>query len=120
MKLYFSNLEFLWDQGSFGPALQRRRRLLTLAAYALLCLGLFARQITGFPTVSIRFENISLSVLGASFLIGLALFPPIMRHLNQRRRKPTWEHALSAFSIGFFVDLSNSRLFMPLYQKLFG
>jgi hypothetical protein len=117
---YITNLEYLWDQRSFGPDLQRRRKLLTLSSYALLCFGLFSRQITDFPTVNLRVQNITWPVLIASLLIGLAIFPPVMRYLNKQRRKPSWEHTLTAFSAGFFVDLSNAKLFLPLYQKVFG
>jgi hypothetical protein len=115
---YFTNLDFLWDQYTYGPSAQTKRRILTALSYVLLSLGLFTRQITNFPEVEMRSEKIHWSVLIASFLIGLALFPPIMRRLNRSRRKPSWEHALTAFSIGFFVDLSSDKLVLPLWNSI--
>lgn len=115
---YLTNLEFLPSEHTFGPDLKRRRSLLTLGSYLLLSLGLFSRQITAFPIVEIRWENLRWSVLVASFLIGLALFPPIMRSLNKRRKKPGIEHAITAFGIGFFVDLANGTLILPLWKAI--
>jgi hypothetical protein len=115
---YFSNLEYLWDEYTFGPNLQTKRNLLTVFSYLLLSLGLFSRQITGYPSVEMRPEKVKWSILIASFLIGLALFPPIMRRLNLKRRKPSWEHALVAFSIGFFIDLSSNTVIIPLWNSI--
>jgi hypothetical protein len=115
---YFTNLEFLWNEYTFGPNLARRRELLTLMSYVLLSLGLFARQITSFPHVDINFTNLRWPVLAASFIIGLALFPPIMRFVNKRRQKPGIEQAITAFGVGFFVDLANGTLFHPLWEAI--
>ena len=113
---YFGNLEFLWDEYTLGPGLQNRRHLLTALSYVLLSLGLFSRQITAFPSVDLRLERFQWSVLAASLIIGLAVFPPVMRRLNHSRRKPSVEHAIAAFSLGFFIDLSSSKVLLPIWK----
>jgi hypothetical protein len=116
---YFTNLEFLWNERTFGPSLARKRSLLTLSAYLLLSLGLFSRQITAFPIVDINPHNLRWSVLFASFIIGLALFPPVIRYINKKREKPGVEHAIAAFGLGFFVDLANGTLIVPAWNAIF-
>lgn len=105
---YFTNLEFLPAQSLDEVELGRsnRRQRWTAATYALFCLGIFSRQIIAFPRVEFAMANVRWSVLAASFIIGLALFPPVMRWLNRRRTRPSIEHVLTAFSTGFFIDLA--------------
>jgi len=105
---YFTNLEFLPEESLDDVQLGRnqQRRRWTAATYVLFSLGIFSRQITAFPKVDVAVANIRWSVLAASFVIGLALFPPVMRWLNRRRKRPSFEHVLTAFSIGFFIDLA--------------
>jgi hypothetical protein len=103
---YFSNLEFLPDEVELGASTTRRRW--TIAAYVTFCLGIFARQLIPYPQVLVQSDNLRWSALAASFIIGLALFPPVMRWLNTRRRKPSGEHLVTAFSFGFFVDLASA------------
>jgi hypothetical protein len=38
--------------------------------------------------------------------MAIALFPLFTEWFNKKRRKPSWEHVLWAFSYGFFVNLS--------------
>lgn len=82
----------------------------TLVMYVLLASGIFARQITAFPMVNLNLENLQRNVLIASFIIGLALFPAVFRWISRRRRELDWMHVLTAFSIGFFVDLSSQLI----------
>jgi hypothetical protein len=103
---YFSNLEFLPDKIDLGASEIRRRW--TLVAYIAFCLGIFARQIIPYPKVIVEATNLRWECLLASFIIGLALFPPVMRWFNSRRRKPSVEHVVTAFSFGFFVDLASA------------
>jgi len=119
---YFTDLGFLWTETKYGTgpgSVQSKRTQLTIAAYVFFSLGLFGRQITAFPKVIIAFENISWSVAIASFVIGSAVFPLVMNRLNKARPRPSFEHVLTAFSMGFFVDLSNEKLLAPLLRKLF-
>jgi len=114
---YFDDLGFFGDDVQLGGSLVRRTRLWTLSCYLLLCLGIFLRQVTKFPRVDLDFANIRISVAVASLIIGLAIFPPVIRWLNRRRKHPGVEHALLPFSIGFFVDLSSATL--SNFVKLF-
>src|SRR5690349_9061775 len=107
---YFFNLDFYWDRLTLGPALQNKKLIWTATVYFLLSLGIFSRQITAFPKVDLNTHNVTRSVLIASFVIGFALLPPVMRWISKRTKKPTWEHTLAAFSIGFFIDLSTQIL----------
>lgn len=115
---YFTNFEFYWDRRTFGSSIHRKRVVWTLLVYILLSLGIFSRQITAFPKVDIDFANLRLPVLAASFLIGFALLPPVMRWISKKVKRPTWEHALAAFSIGFFIDLSNQILISKIFSSL--
>jgi hypothetical protein len=107
---YFSNLEFLpatsMDDVELGP--QGRRERWTMRAYLMFSLGIVARQLIPYPKVIVEATNLRWSVLVASLLIGLALFPPIMRWLNRKRRRPSFEHLVTAFSVGFFVNLATA------------
>jgi hypothetical protein len=113
---YFSNLEFLPDTIALGAS--RGRAAWTWGAYLLFSAGIFARQITDFPTVDLDLTHLQWSVLAASFIIGLAVFPPIMRWLNRSRRHPGWEHVITAFGVGFFLDLSNAEVLRPLLGQV--
>lgn len=115
---YFTDLNFLWDEHTFGPTLSQKRALYAAAAYVLLSLGLFARQITAFPQVDINAANIRWPVVLASFIIGLALFPPIMRFFNKKDKKPGFEHVVLAFGIGFFVDLASGKIIAPAWHSI--
>lgn len=120
---YLENLEFLPDDIELGSTIQARRRKWTLAAYLVFCCGILGRQVTRFPNVDLNLENMRTGVMAASLIIGLALFPPVMRWLNRKRRKPSWDHIVTAFSVGFFVDLSSSeviRLFTSKALRILG
>ena len=115
---YFGDLNFLWDQRTFGPTLAHKRALYALGSYLLLSLGIFARQITAFPKVDINTANIRGAVLLASFIIGLALFPPMMRFFNKKNKQPGFEHVILAFGIGFFVDLASGKVIAPAWDAI--
>jgi len=103
---FFSNLEFFPKDTRLGPRIQTKRHLWTLAAYLLLSLGIFARQIIDFPNIRFNIAQINTPVLAASFIVGLAVFPPAMRWLNSRRTTPGLEHMLTPFTLGFFLNLT--------------
>ncbi len=113
---YFTNLEFYADRTDLGSALQRRRNWLSVLMYVLLSLGIFAHEAVNIQSVS--FKVVHWTTLGASFVIGLALLPPIIRWLNKRRKEPSLEQALTAFSVGFFVDLSSKEIFTQIPRLL--
>lgn len=105
---YFTNLEFYPDRTELGSGLQRRRNWLCALMYVLLSLGIFAQEAVDVTTAS--FREVHWTTLGASFVIGLALLPPVIRWVNRRRKTPSIEHVLAAFSVGFFVDLSSKGI----------
>ncbi len=115
---YFTNFEFYWDRQELGASLQTKRKIWTLSVYILLSLGIFSRQITAFPQVQMAYESINWSTLTASLIIGGALVPPVMRWISRKVKEPNWEHAISAFSIGFFVDLSSKLLIDKVLSTL--
>jgi hypothetical protein len=105
---YFTDLGFLPATSEHDLTLGRSadRRRWTAIAYILFSLGIFARQLIPFPKVVMETANLRWSTLAASLVIGLALFPPVIKWLNRKRPRPSFEHVLSAFSYGFFIDLA--------------
>jgi uncharacterized membrane protein YczE len=97
-----------------GSGLNRRRKLLTLLMYILLSLGIFGHEAVNLAPVS--FRHVEWSTLGASFVVGFALLPPVMRWINRRKRKPSWEQVITAFSIGFFIDLSSKQVLATILK----
>jgi hypothetical protein len=41
-----------------------------------------------------------------------------MRWISKKVKQPKWEHALSAFSMGFFIDLTNHVLISKIFASL--
>ena len=104
---YLRDLGFLSDEIALGASeVRRRRNRWTVYAYVCFCLGILGRQLTAFPRVDLAGEGFRGGVALAAFIIGLALFPPIMRWLNRQRKRPSGIHLVSAFSFGFFADLA--------------
>jgi hypothetical protein len=117
---YFLNLGFSPSQIELGSAGVMRQRLKwTLSAYALLVLGLLAQQSIDLTKRPIRLSlaRPEWPVLTASAIVGIALFPPFMLWFNKKRRKPSWEHVLWAFSFGFFVNLSSNFIWKQWFLK---
>jgi RsiW-degrading membrane proteinase PrsW (M82 family) len=108
---YFLNLGFYPGQIELGPGgIMRKRLTWSLIAYALLVLGLLSQQCINLTKKPIRLSlaGIEWPVLAASLIVGIALFPPFMLWFNKKRRQPSWEHVLWAFSFGFFINLSSN------------
>jgi hypothetical protein len=102
---WFSDLGYLPDQIEFGPhgAVARRRTVWTLASLLLFIAGIFAKQIVSpdsIPDPNLKYLN--LRVLAASSVVGFALFTPAMRLFNRWRTKPSIEHLLTSFTLGYF------------------
>jgi hypothetical protein len=84
-----------------------------------MALGLFARQIVGFPKITDwNPENLRWQVATSAFAVALALFPPVMVWLNKNRRRPSWEHLVFAYSFGFFGELLHDRIAKFLLSSL--
>jgi uncharacterized membrane protein YczE len=113
---YFTNLEFYADRTELGHDLQTRRNLLVALMYLLLSLGIFAHEAIGLSPLSVR--PVHWSTLGASFIVGLALLPPAIRWINIRKRNPSWEQVLTAFSVGFFIDLTNKQVLGQIWKLI--
>jgi hypothetical protein len=104
---YLLDLGFYPDRLELGRGIQQRRATLTVAAYIFLVAGVLSRQCIPLPTVVFNFSNVRYSVVIASILVGTALFPLFMKWFNRTAPRPTFLHAIGAFSFGFFVDLAD-------------
>ena len=107
---YFKEMGFYRNEISLGPSIRQKRMRWVGIVYLLLSLGIFGRQITNFPQVSMKFFNLNGSVFFASLIIGFAILPYVMRKITKRKPKPGIEHTISAFGIGFFIDFASSEL----------
>ena len=114
---YFLDLGFYPGQIEFGTGLPRKRLIWSIAAYVLLFLGLFSHQCIDLSRKPIEFSpsNVRLTVLAASALVAIALFPAFVYWFNQKRKQPSWEHVLWAFSFGFFIDLSSALIWKKFF-----
>jgi hypothetical protein len=107
---YFQDLGFYRNEVNLGPSIRAKRNKWTAIVYALLVTGIFGRQITNFPKVSMNFHNLNFSVFFASLIIGFAILPYVIRKITASNPKPALEHTLTAFGIGFFIDFASSAL----------
>jgi hypothetical protein len=114
---YFGDLGFYPDQIEFGPGLPQRRLVWSLTAYVLLLLGILAQQTIdlGKKPLNPSWHNLTWPMLLASAVVAFALFPPFMAWFNRKRKKPSWEHILWAFSFGFFVNLSTNFIWKKFF-----
>jgi len=110
VKDYFEDLGFYRNEINLGASIKQKRLQWTAIVYGLLSSGIFCRQVTNFPKVTMNFLNFNLSVFLASMIIGFAILPYIMRKITKNRPKPGLEHTLSAFGMGFFIDFASSSL----------
>ncbi|MGA7634369.1 MAG: hypothetical protein WCB11_26695 [Terriglobales bacterium] len=113
---YFLDLGFYPSQIEFGTGLPRKRLAWSLAAYCLLFMGLLAQQVIDVTKAPIRvsLDKLDTSVFVASAVVAVALFPLFTHWFNSKRKQPSWEHIVWAFSFGFFVHVSGDLL-----KKLF-
>jgi RsiW-degrading membrane proteinase PrsW (M82 family) len=89
----------------------------SLSAYLLLFFGLFSQQCVDFRKIPIEVsvQNLQWKVLLGSAVVAVALFPLFTHWFNSKRKKPSWEHVLWAFSFGFFVNLSSKVIWAKFF-----
>lgn len=113
---YFSNLEFYPRTMELGSSIQGRRDLLTILMYVLLSLGIFSHHAVNLTPLG--FRTVAWSTLFASFVVGLALLPPVIRWINLRTERPSLIQIVTAFSIGFFIDLSSDEILIHIWRLI--
>lgn len=118
LRHYFFEMDFYYQEMYLGPDVKRKKTKWLIIVYLLLSLGIFGRQITQFPKIDLNFGNITWSVLATSFIVGFALLPYVMRRISKRNNgKPTIEHILGAFGLGFFMDFASQQLLALVVDK---
>lgn len=106
VKSYFTDLYFYRDEMHLGSS--DKVIWWTLLMYFLDTLGVFCRQITNFPKVSLNLSNLQWTVFFASLIFGFAILPLAIRKINLKKQDPSLVQVLSAFSIGFFMDFTTN------------
>jgi len=114
---YFLDLGFYPGKIQFGGDLPQKRLIWSVTAYFLLLLGLFSQQCIDIRKIPIEFSisDLHVNVLVGSAVVAIALFPLFMHWFNNKRKKPSWEHILWAFSFGFFVNLSSNIIWKKFF-----
>ena len=117
-KSFFTDFGFKVEEGKakdfkdidLGPKKRKNTKLIwTALIYLLLSLGIFFRRtVVGLdPLPGVKTEVFTISIIAASFIIGLAILAPLLRVISKfHKGKLSWQHCLTAFSIGFFGDLT--------------
>ena len=90
--------------------------LWTVTAYFLFWLGVFSRRCISLNPVDLGLENLKWTIVVATFFVSLALVPLLMRWFNRKWKRPSWEHVIWAYSLGFFIDLSGTGLRQVLWR----
>jgi len=105
-----------------GPRENKREKLFwTVLVYVFLSSGIFFRRtvIDLDPIYGINCSVFKWGIVGASFIIGLAILAPLLRMISRLQKgKLSWEHCLTAFSIGFFGDLTFDFLITNFVGRL--
>ena len=146
VSLYFTDLSF-YTRSTLGVGERAKLQVWLVACFAAFALGVFCRQLidmSKFPTVSLKTANLSLSTFSASFIVGLAIFPFLVRHVRKLadyvtgwEKKPvrvkagavtkaeasshgTWNliHVFTSFSTGFFVNLAYEKMLQIIHTQL--
>jgi|GEM_PF-4090136 len=110
VKNYFQDMGFYHDQQVLGRSILKKKTKWTIIVYFLVSLGIFSRKISSFPKVDLNMVNLRWPVLIASLIIGFAILPYVMQKISKKQPKPSTEHTLGAFGIGFFIDLASSQI----------
>ncbi len=98
--------------GGSGPGGNGPKRFWwTIFVFVLLALGIYVKQnMVLLPTVTFNGDHMDWHVALGAVFVALALFPFFMRTFNKLFPNPSLWHALFAFSIGFFSDLSSEGI----------
>ncbi|WP_163409768.1 hypothetical protein [Flavobacterium ajazii] len=117
-KNYFTNFGFNpkseasndFKDIEYGPKKSQETTLIwTALIYVFLSLGILLRRAVNFPEPmhGINTAVFEVGVIVASFIIGLAMLAPLLRVISRfHKGKLSWQHCLTAFSIGFFGDMT--------------
>jgi hypothetical protein len=140
---YFTDLSF-YTRSTLGVNEASKRQLWLIACYLAFGAGVFCRQIvvlSNFPSVNIEASRLTPSVFAGSFIVGLAIFPLVVRQVrrladyvsdegsNDARNKPRkklnrgrWNmiHVLTSFTTGFFVNLAYEKVLAILRTQING
>ncbi|MFD2937770.1 hypothetical protein [Spirosoma flavum] len=99
-----------YDEVKFGPQNNNKKVMWTVLIYLLLALGLFARPlVVSFNNVGVGLKLTTLrwDVLITSLIVALAMLSPVLKAISRvQRGQLSWQHCLTAFSIGFFSDIT--------------
>lgn len=146
VRLYFTDLSF-YTRTTLGVGEASKRQLWLVACYLAFGSGVFCRQIinlSNFPSIDVESARLKLSVLAGSFIVGLAIFPLLVRLVRKladyifdeekrtARRKAKrgvnekeprhggWNiiHVFTSFTIGFFVNLAYEQVIEIIRTKI--
>jgi hypothetical protein len=146
VRLYFTDLSF-YTRTTLGVGETSKRQLWLVACYLAFGSGVFCRQIinlSNFPSVDVELARLKLSVLAGSFIVGLAIFPLLVRLVRKladyisdeekrsARRKSVrdvnekessrggWNviHVFTSFTVGFFVNLAYEQVLEIIRTKI--
>jgi hypothetical protein len=76
-----------------------------ITAWVAVAAGMFLRQALNLPQLDWDTTKLDIGAFLAALVVGLAVFPPMMRWLNRRQRKVGLEHIALPFAFGFFLNL---------------
>ncbi|HUC79933.1 MAG TPA: hypothetical protein VMR70_03420 [Flavisolibacter sp.] len=94
----------------YGPSKSKSKiAFWTAIIYVALSLGIFLRRTVNFPDPLPGLNTLVFkwSIVAASFIIGLAVLAPLLRVISKfHKGQLSWQHCLTAFTIGFFGDMT--------------
>lgn len=147
-RLYFTDLGF-YTRTVLGADEQKKRQLWLIGCYVAFAAGVFCHQIVvlkDFTMVNLDTSRLTPSVLVGSLIVGLAIFPFVVRQVRRladflsndgpaddssesseeggqstkTKSQAVWNlmHVFTSFSTGFFVNLVYEDLLQFLRAKL--
>jgi hypothetical protein len=93
----------------------------TALIYIFFSSGIFFRRtvVKLDPLPGVNTAVFKIGIIAASFIIGLALLAPLLRVISKfHKGQLSWQHCLTAFSIGFFGDLTFDFLINNFVNRL--
>ncbi len=144
-RLYFTDLSF-YTRSTLGVSEASKRQLWLVACYLAFGLGVFCRQVVNlskFPSVDMEPANLRWSAFAASFIVGLAIFPFLVRYVRRLadyvsgredapagagdgggapEKEPSqgWNtiHVFTSFTTGFFVNLVYEKVLQIVQTQI--